>query len=93
MRRKADLEGKDLLIVDSGDLHDGAGLSDADPKVDAHTSNEFHSMVKVRPWRTFLFLDRDCLSASPTNSSFPFLIPSMIFSRSEITSFTSMPTL
>lgn len=46
-RRKADREQRDLLIVDSGDLHDGAGLSDADPKVDAHTSNQFHSMIKV----------------------------------------------
>ncbi|ESK91469.1 vacuolar protein [Moniliophthora roreri MCA 2997] len=33
----------DLLIVDSGDLHDGTGLSDGFPAggVDAHDSNEF----------------------------------------------------
>ncbi|KAH8112352.1 Metallo-dependent phosphatase-like protein [Phellopilus nigrolimitatus] len=33
----------DLLLVDSGDLHDGTGLSDGYPagRVDAHDSNEF----------------------------------------------------
>ncbi|KAK0267034.1 hypothetical protein LTR35_016611 [Friedmanniomyces endolithicus] len=29
MRNKADMYGVDMLIVDTGDLHDGAGLSDA----------------------------------------------------------------
>jgi 2',3'-cyclic-nucleotide 2'-phosphodiesterase (5'-nucleotidase family) len=28
MKRKAHQEGRDLLVVDSGDLHDGTGLSD-----------------------------------------------------------------
>jgi hypothetical protein len=28
MKEKALLEGRDLLVVDSGDLHDGTGLSD-----------------------------------------------------------------
>jgi 2',3'-cyclic-nucleotide 2'-phosphodiesterase (5'-nucleotidase family) len=28
MKRKAHQEGRDLLLVDSGDLHDGTGLSD-----------------------------------------------------------------
>jgi 2',3'-cyclic-nucleotide 2'-phosphodiesterase (5'-nucleotidase family) len=33
----------DLLLVDSGDLHDGTGLSDGFPAggVDAHDSNQF----------------------------------------------------
>lgn len=31
MRNTADRLGVDLLIVDTGDLHDGAGLSDATP--------------------------------------------------------------
>ncbi|PLW47342.1 hypothetical protein PCASD_02626 [Puccinia coronata f. sp. avenae] len=31
MKKKATQKGVDLLIVDSGDLHDGHGLSDADP--------------------------------------------------------------
>ena len=38
----------DLLVVDSGDLHDGAGLSDGYIKgqgPDAHVSNQFHAMV------------------------------------------------
>ena len=48
MRRLAKKKGVDLLLVDSGDLHDGAGLSDGFPPggVDAHVSNEFHSMVR-----------------------------------------------
>ena len=28
MRRKAHQSGRDLLLVDTGDLHDGTGLSD-----------------------------------------------------------------
>jgi 2',3'-cyclic-nucleotide 2'-phosphodiesterase (5'-nucleotidase family) len=28
MRDKAHLEGRDFLVVDTGDLHDGTGLSD-----------------------------------------------------------------
>jgi 2',3'-cyclic-nucleotide 2'-phosphodiesterase (5'-nucleotidase family) len=28
MKNKAHREGRDLLIIDSGDLHDGTGLSD-----------------------------------------------------------------
>ncbi|CAO1617587.1 unnamed protein product [Sympodiomycopsis kandeliae] len=48
MRRVAKQKGVDLLIVDSGDLHDGAGLSDGFPpgQVDGHVSNQFHSMIK-----------------------------------------------
>ncbi|KDQ56355.1 hypothetical protein JAAARDRAFT_132659 [Jaapia argillacea MUCL 33604] len=36
-------KGVDLLLVDSGDLHDGTGLSDGGPpgSVDAHDSNKF----------------------------------------------------
>jgi 2',3'-cyclic-nucleotide 2'-phosphodiesterase (5'-nucleotidase family) len=43
MRRQARKRGVDLLIVDSGDLHDGAGLSDGYPAgqgPDAHVSNQ-----------------------------------------------------
>lgn len=49
MRRRAKKQGVDLLVVDSGDLHDGAGLSDGFPMgqgPDAHVSNQFHSLVK-----------------------------------------------
>jgi 2',3'-cyclic-nucleotide 2'-phosphodiesterase (5'-nucleotidase family) len=28
MKKKAHSEGRDLLVVDTGDLHDGTGLSD-----------------------------------------------------------------
>lgn len=28
MKRKAHREGRDLLLIDTGDLHDGTGLSD-----------------------------------------------------------------
>ncbi|CEH14630.1 5' nucleotidase [Ceraceosorus bombacis] len=48
VRAKALLRGVDLLVVDSGDLHDGAGLSDGYPAgqgPDAHVSNQFHSLV------------------------------------------------
>jgi 2',3'-cyclic-nucleotide 2'-phosphodiesterase (5'-nucleotidase family) len=48
MRALAESKGVDLLLVDSGDLHDGAGLSDGFPPgegPDAHFSNKFHSMV------------------------------------------------
>ncbi|KAK7038999.1 hypothetical protein VNI00_010391 [Paramarasmius palmivorus] len=43
MKELAIKKDVDLLIVDSGDLHDGTGLSDGYPPggVDAHDSNEF----------------------------------------------------
>ena len=36
-----------MLLVDSGDLHDGTGLSDGYPAggVDGHESNKFFSML------------------------------------------------
>ncbi|KAE8254751.1 hypothetical protein A4X13_0g3292 [Tilletia indica] len=48
MRTAALLRGVDLLVVDAGDLHDGAGLSDGYPagQVDGQVSNKFHAMVK-----------------------------------------------
>lgn len=47
MRQLAKKKGVDLLLVDSGDLHDGAGLSDGFPvgQVDGQVSNQFHAMV------------------------------------------------
>jgi 2',3'-cyclic-nucleotide 2'-phosphodiesterase (5'-nucleotidase family) len=43
MKKEADLRGVDLLLVDSGDLHDGNGLSDGYPAggVDGQRTNEF----------------------------------------------------
>ncbi|CAD6904547.1 unnamed protein product [Tilletia controversa] len=48
MRFQALQRGVDLLLVDAGDLHDGAGLSDAFPpgQVNGQVSNKFHAMVK-----------------------------------------------
>lgn len=43
MKSLAIKKGVDLLLVDSGDLHDGAGLSDGYPPgqgPDAHYSNQ-----------------------------------------------------
>ncbi|KAK4184174.1 Metallo-dependent phosphatase-like protein [Podospora australis] len=40
MKRKADCMGVDLLLLDSGDLHDGTGLSDT-TKPNGEVSNEF----------------------------------------------------
>ncbi|KAN0061950.1 hypothetical protein ACQY0O_005945 [Thecaphora frezii] len=56
MRQKAHAERRDLLLVDTGDLHDGNGLSDGFPPynaddpggkeaVDGHVSNQIFSMV------------------------------------------------
>lgn len=47
MRKLAKKKGVDLLLVDSGDLHDGAGLSDGFPagQVDGQVSNRFHAKV------------------------------------------------
>ncbi|KAF7311518.1 Metallophos domain-containing protein [Mycena kentingensis (nom. inval.)] len=47
MKEMALRKGVDLLLVDSGDLHDGTGLSDGYPPggVDAHASNEFLKQV------------------------------------------------
>ncbi|SPO38973.1 uncharacterized protein PSFLO_04452 [Pseudozyma flocculosa] len=56
MRQKAHGEGRDLLLVDTGDLHDGNGLSDGFPPygagepggkdaIDGHVSNKVFSMV------------------------------------------------
>lgn len=43
MKEEADLRGVDLLLVDSGDLHDGNGISDGYPAggIDGQQSNEF----------------------------------------------------
>ncbi|KAJ1026955.1 hypothetical protein NDA16_002248 [Ustilago loliicola] len=47
MRKLAKNKGIDLLLVDSGDLHDGAGLSDGFPagQVDGQVSNQLHAKV------------------------------------------------
>lgn len=50
MKRKAHNEGRDLLIIDSGDLHDGTGLSDTTP-VDGQITDKI-----------FKYLDYDLLS-------------------------------
>ncbi|GJJ69459.1 hypothetical protein EMPS_01805 [Entomortierella parvispora] len=44
MRQQADHRRKDLMVVDSGDLHDGNGLSDATP-LDASASNPLFEKV------------------------------------------------
>ncbi|KAG2065010.1 Metallo-dependent phosphatase [Suillus decipiens] len=43
MKEIAHVKDVDLLLIDTGDLHDGTGLSDGFPSggVDAHESNEF----------------------------------------------------
>jgi len=43
MKQMADKKGVDLLLVDSGDLHDGTGISDGFPvgQVDGQESNKF----------------------------------------------------
>ncbi|KAF8260660.1 Metallo-dependent phosphatase-like protein, partial [Lactarius quietus] len=47
MKKIAIEKDVDLLLVDSGDLHDGTGLSDGFPPggVDAHDSNKFFSQL------------------------------------------------
>ncbi|CCO29084.1 putative protein PB2B2,06c [Rhizoctonia solani AG-1 IB] len=47
MRKEADKKGVDLLVIDSGDLHDGNGLSDGFPVggVNGQKSNEFLSRL------------------------------------------------
>ncbi|SPO20290.1 uncharacterized protein UTRI_00689_B [Ustilago trichophora] len=56
MRSKARSEGRDLLLIDTGDLHDGNGIADGFPPynkdepggkeaVDGHVSNQIFSMV------------------------------------------------
>ncbi|KAG0237984.1 Metallo-dependent phosphatase-like protein [Mortierella sp. GBAus27b] len=44
MREQAAIRRKDLLVVDSGDLHDGNGLSDATP-LDGQVSNPIFEMI------------------------------------------------
>lgn len=43
MKLKALEKNVDLLLIDSGDLHDGNGLTDGFPNgdVDAHDANKF----------------------------------------------------
>ena len=56
MRTKARSEGRDLLLIDTGDLHDGNGIADGFPPykrdepggkeaVDGHVSNQIFAMV------------------------------------------------
>lgn len=47
LRAQARHKGVDLLVVDSGDLHDGAGFSDGPPagQVAGRTADDFHLMV------------------------------------------------
>ncbi|GAA93707.1 uncharacterized protein L969DRAFT_19756 [Mixia osmundae IAM 14324] len=42
MKALAAEQKRDLLLVDSGDLHDGNGLSDADPFIKGHTVMQLH---------------------------------------------------
>jgi 2',3'-cyclic-nucleotide 2'-phosphodiesterase (5'-nucleotidase family) len=44
MKRKAHREGRDLLVVDSGDLHDGTGLSDT-THIDGEITDEIFKSV------------------------------------------------
>lgn len=48
IRKIAAKKGVDLLLVDSGDLHDGSGLSDGFPpdQIDGSVSNKFHSKIE-----------------------------------------------
>ena len=50
MKEKAHSEGRDLILVDSGDLHDGTGLSDTTP-LDGEITDEI-----------FKYIDYDLLS-------------------------------
>jgi 2',3'-cyclic-nucleotide 2'-phosphodiesterase (5'-nucleotidase family) len=50
MKCKAHHDGRDLLVVDSGDLHDGTGLSDTTP-LDGEITDEI-----------FMYVDYDVLS-------------------------------
>ncbi|KAI9445631.1 Metallo-dependent phosphatase-like protein [Lactarius psammicola] len=47
MKQIANEKDVDLLLVDSGDLHDGTGLSDGFPPggIDSHDSNQFFSQL------------------------------------------------
>ncbi|KAF8624480.1 hypothetical protein AX17_007109 [Amanita inopinata Kibby_2008] len=47
MKQMAIVRDVDLLLVDTGDLHDGTGLSDGYPPggVDAHETNEFFKLM------------------------------------------------
>lgn len=50
MKEMAHSEGRDLILVDSGDLHDGTGLSDTTP-LDGEITDEI-----------FKYIDYDLLS-------------------------------
>jgi 2',3'-cyclic-nucleotide 2'-phosphodiesterase (5'-nucleotidase family) len=45
MKRKAHQEGRDLLVVDTGDLHDGTGLSDT-TTLDGEITDEIFKNVE-----------------------------------------------
>ena len=49
MKAKALEKNVDLLLIDSGDLHDGNGLTDGFPagSVDAHDANKFVFILRA----------------------------------------------
>jgi len=62
MRKRAAERGADLLLVDTGDLHDGNGLSDAFPELDVSHPNHRHAVNGHVSNQVFALADYDLLT-------------------------------
>lgn len=58
MKAKAQEKKVDLLLIDSGDLHDGNGLTDGFPEgsVDAHDANKYVDIAVVSGESTLIYV-------------------------------------
>lgn len=62
MRERAQRDGIDLLFVDTGDLHDGNGLSDAFPELDPSHPNYRYAVNGHVSNQVFALADYDVLT-------------------------------
>ena len=62
LRRRAAERGVDLLLVDTGDLHDGNGLSDAFPQVPPTSPNYAYAVNGHVSDQVFALADYDVLT-------------------------------
>ncbi|KAI6100585.1 Metallo-dependent phosphatase-like protein [Pisolithus sp. B1] len=72
MKYIAKQKGVDLVLIDSGDLHDGAGLSDgyAPGAIDAHESNKFverlpYDVMTIGNHELYVYADTHDIASSP----------------------------
>ncbi|KAL2314576.1 Phosphoprotein phosphatase [Schizosaccharomyces pombe] len=71
MKELADFKGVDLLMVDTGDLHDGNGLSDASDPQGIYTNNIFTYL----PYDILTIGNHELYQAAISNNTHEYFVP------------------